>query len=94
MQGILSEYHVYIDACTSYASTPYPHLLDNMETQARGCIGHNNAGPCRMDTTGELGAVKQMWLNEGGVATIIPLKILEKIWPVMYNSRSLGGAVW
>jgi hypothetical protein len=26
-----------------------------------------------------MGAVKQMWLNEGGVVTIIPLKVLKKI---------------
>ncbi len=32
-----------------------------------------------------------MWLNEGGVATIIPLKVLEKIWPVSYDSRHNGG---
>jgi hypothetical protein len=44
-----------------------------------------------MDTAGEMGAVKQMWLNKEGVATIIPLKILEKIWPVTYDSRCYGG---
>jgi hypothetical protein len=38
-----------------------------------------------------VGAVEQMWLNEGGVATIIPLKVLEKIWPVSYDSRHNGG---
>ena len=41
--------------------------------------------------SGKMGAVKQMWLNEGGVATIIPLKALEKIWPVSYDSRRNGG---
>ncbi len=40
--------------------------------------------------SGEMGAVNQMWLNEGGVATIIPLKVLEKIWPVTYDSRRNG----
>ena len=43
-----------------------------------------------MDTAGEIGVIKQMWLNEGGVATIIPFKILEKIWPVRYDSRCFG----
>jgi hypothetical protein len=32
-----------------------------------------------------------MWLNKGGVATIIPLEILKKIWPVTYDSRCNGG---
>ncbi len=31
-----------------------------------------------MNETGDLGAIKQMWLNEGGVATVVPLKVLEK----------------
>ena len=44
-----------------------------------------------MDTMGDLGAIKQMWLNEGGVTTIVPLKILEQIWPVTYSSRHHGG---
>ncbi len=41
--------------------------------------------------SGEMGAVEQMWLNEGGAATIIPLKVLEKIWPVSYDSKRNGG---
>jgi hypothetical protein len=39
-----------------------------------------------MDEAGALGAIKKMWLNEGRVASVIPLKILEKIWPVSYHS--------
>ena len=45
-----------------------------------------------MDTAREMGAIKQMWLNEGRVATIIPLKVLEKIWLVTYDSRRVGGS--
>jgi hypothetical protein len=44
-----------------------------------------------MNLIGELGASKQMWLNNGGVATIIPLKQIELIWPVSYDSGSNGG---
>jgi hypothetical protein len=44
-----------------------------------------------MDMSGKMGAVKQMWLNEGGVGTIIPLKVPEKIWSVSYDSRRNGG---
>ena len=33
-----------------------------------------------------------MWLNEGRVATIIPLKQLEKLCPVVYDSIRNGGA--
>ena len=38
-----------------------------------------------MDRAGDLGQIKQMWLNEGGVASVVPLKILEKIWPITYS---------
>ncbi len=55
-------------------------------------VGHSNAGLCRMDTAGEMGAIKQMWLNEGRVATITPLKVLEKIWSIRYNFRCFDGS--
>ncbi len=45
-----------------------------------------------MDSNGEMGALRQMWLNNGGVVTIILLKQLEKLWRVTYNSRRHGGA--
>ena len=43
-----------------------------------------------------LGAIPKMWVNDGGVATIIPLKVLKKIWRVTYNSKRNGGrfVVW
>jgi hypothetical protein len=92
VQGILSPYHAYIDTCASYSSTPYPELLLNLKKQACGLIGHSNAGSCGMDSSGSLGALEQVWLNEGGVATIIPLKQLEKLCPVVYDSTRNGGA--
>ena len=58
MRGILSKYHVYIDTCASYFSTPYPELLKNIEQQKRGLVGHSKAGSCRMDKAGDLGAIK------------------------------------
>ena len=88
----LSPYHEYIDTCASYSSTPYLELLSNLKKQARGLIGHSNAGLCGMNSSGSLGALKQVWLNEGGVATIIPLKQLEKLCPVAYDSTCNGGA--
>jgi hypothetical protein len=39
-----------------------------------------------MDKVGKLRMIKHMWLNKGGVASIVPLKILEKIWPILYHS--------
>jgi hypothetical protein len=65
VQGILSPYHAYIDTCASYASTPYPELLLNLKKKLRWLIGHSNAGLCGMDLSGLLGALKQVWLNEG-----------------------------
>jgi hypothetical protein len=90
VQGILSPYHAYINTCASYSSTPYPELLSNLKKQARGLIGHSNAGSCGMDSSGSLGALEQVWLNEGGVAMIIPLKQLEKLCPVVYDSTRQG----
>ncbi len=44
-----------------------------------------------MDSSGLLGALEQVWLNKGGVATIIPLKQLKKFCPVTYDSTCNGG---
>jgi hypothetical protein len=44
-----------------------------------------------MDSSGSLEALEQVWLNEGGVAMIIPLKQLEKLCPVVYDSTRNGG---
>jgi len=92
VQGILSPYHTYINTCTSYSSTPYPELLSNLKKQAHGLIGNSNAGLCRMDSSGSLGDLEQVWLNEGGVAMIIPLKQLEKLCPVVYDYTRNRGA--
>ncbi len=86
VRGILSPDHLYIDTCATYASMPYAHLLDNLRKQMCGLCGHTNSGSTTMNEAGNLGAIKKMWLNEGGVASVIPLKILEKIWPVLYHS--------
>jgi hypothetical protein len=94
VQGILSKYHLYINMCASYVSTPYCKHLGNVEVQEHGLMGHSNTGLCGMDTTGDMGAIKQMWLKKGGFVTIV-LKVLKKIWPVTYDSRCHGGKfVW
>jgi hypothetical protein len=90
VHNILSPYHVYIDKCASYASTPYPQILHHLMRQARGLVRHSYAGLCAMNSSGELSTIKQMWLNKGGMATIILLKQIELIWPVSYNSGSNG----
>ncbi len=86
VRDILSPDHLYIDMCATYASTPYAHLLENLKKQLWGLCGHTNSGSSTMDEAGTLGAVKKMWLNKGGLASVILLKILEKIWPVSYHS--------
>jgi hypothetical protein len=82
---------MYINTCATFANTPYLHLLTNLKKEERALMGHSNMGLGGMDMSGEMGAVNQMWLNKGGVATIIPLKVIEKIWPVTYDSRRNGG---
>jgi hypothetical protein len=44
VQGILSKYHLYIDTCASYTSTPYREHLGNVELQERGLVGHTTRG--------------------------------------------------
>jgi hypothetical protein len=78
VQGILSPYHAYINTCASYASTPYPHLLAKLKKEECGLTGHINARSCGMDSSKEMWVLKQMWLNKGGVVTIILLKQLKK----------------
>ncbi len=69
---------MYIETCATFASTPYPHLLTNLKKEEHALMGHSNMGSGRVEMSGEMGAVDQMWLNKGGVATIIPLKVLER----------------
>jgi hypothetical protein len=38
-----------------------------------------------MDKAGDLGAVKQVWLNKCGVVSIILIKLLETITPISYH---------
>jgi hypothetical protein len=90
IHGILLPHHAYIDTCATFASTPYPHFLMNLKKEEHALMGHSNMGSGGMEMSGEMGAVDQIWLKEGGVVTIIPLKVLEKIWPVTYNSRHNG----
>jgi hypothetical protein len=58
VRGILSKHHLYIDTCTSYAYTLYCEHLGNVEVQECDLVGHSNAGLCRMDTAGDMGAIK------------------------------------
>jgi hypothetical protein len=78
---------VFIDTCANYASTPNKNFLENVKLQERGLVGHSNAGSCGMDRAGQMGAIEKMWYNEGGVTTIVPLKMLERIFPISYQSH-------
>ncbi len=84
VQGILSLYHMFINTCASYANTPHKSFLENLRFQERGLMGHSNAGSCGMDKAGTMGTIKKMWYNKGGVATIVPLKVLEWIFLILY----------
>ena len=44
-----------------------------------------------MDYSGSLRALKQVWFNQGEVATIILLKQLKKLCPMVYSSTQNGG---
>jgi hypothetical protein len=87
VQGILSPYHVFINMCASYASTPHKSFLENLRLQEHGLMGHSNAGSRGMDKAGTMGAIKKMWYNKGSIATIVPLKVLERIFPILFQSH-------
>jgi hypothetical protein len=53
----------------------------------RGLIGHSNCGSTTMTEVGNLGNIKGMWLNESGIANIVPLELLSKLWRITYNSH-------
>ena len=84
--GILNPNHLYIDTCAAYASTPHAHFIDNLEKQRSHLRGHTNAGSAVMTRAGTMGELKKVWLNEGGVASVVPLKLLEKNQPISYHS--------
>jgi hypothetical protein len=86
-ESILSPDHLYTNTCASYPSTPYAHLLNNLMKQLCGFCGHTNSVSTTIDMAGKLGTIKKMWLNECGVASAIPLKVLEMIWPISYHSK-------
>jgi hypothetical protein len=86
VRGLLDPDHLYIDTCASYASTPYRELLDNVHKVERGLVGHSNCGSTTMNEVGSLGKLEGMWLNEGGIANIVPLEMISKIWRITYDS--------
>jgi hypothetical protein len=86
VRGLLNPHHLYIDTCASYASTPYRKLLDNVRKVDRGLIGHSNCRSTTMNEVGSLGKIDGMWLNEGGIANIVPLEMISKIWRITYDS--------
>ena len=59
LHGVLNPKHLYIDTCATYASTPYPELLTNINTGRKGLIGHGNAGSTFMKETGDLSKLKK-----------------------------------
>ncbi len=40
-----------------------------------------------MDMAGNLGVIKRIWLNKCGVVSIVPLKVLKMIWPILYHFK-------
>ena len=86
VRGLLNPSHLYIDTCASYASTPYRSLLNDVHEVSRGLVGHSNCGSTTMNEVGNLGKIEGMWLNEGGIANIVPLEVISKIWWITYDS--------
>ncbi len=84
--SILKQNHFHVDSCTLYASTPFKELLDGVSKKDVGLLGHGNAGRFFMGKSGELGDVKNVWLNEDGISNILPLNKLIMIFQVKFVS--------
>ncbi len=39
-----------------------------------------------MNEIGNLGKLEGMWINEGGIANIVPLEAIARIWRITYDS--------
>ena len=87
MWGLLHPNHLYIDTCASYASTPHRYLLKDIKEANRGLVGHSNCGSTTMTEVGDLGNIKGMWLNKSGIANIVPLELISKLWWITYDSH-------
>ncbi|KAL7509414.1 hypothetical protein ACHAXN_008346 [Cyclotella atomus] len=74
---ILKPTHLLVDSCASYCSTPYRDLLKNIIPQDTGLIGYGNAGSTYMKEAGSIGNLNKVWLNEEGIANILPLRRVE-----------------
>ena len=61
-----------------------PHKLEDASPWT---VDQSNACLCSMSSSREMGALKKVWLNKGDMATILPLKGLEKMWHIVYGSR-------
>jgi hypothetical protein len=85
--SILKANHLYVDTCASYASTPYPEILTSVERKSRGLVGHGNAGSTVMGESGTLGGLKNVWVNQGGIANILPFSQLIKMCRVTFDSE-------
>ncbi len=85
IHGTLQLNHLYIDTCASYASTPCHNFLTAIHVVEWGLVGHSSCGPTTMTEQGCLGQVGDFWLNESGIANIIPPEQIAKIWRVTYN---------
>ena len=90
VRGVLQPNHLYIDTCASYASTPYCNLLDNVWEADRGLVGHSNCGATTMTHIGDVGRITNMWLNESGIANIVPLEASSS--PSCINSPPFDSA--
>ena len=77
---------LYIDTCASYTSLPYRQILKDVHEVSRGLVGHSNCGSTTMNEIGNLGKLEGMWINEGGIANIIPLEAIARIWRITYDS--------
>jgi hypothetical protein len=86
--SILRPNHLYVDTCASYASTPYPELLISIEKRGNGLVGHSNAGSTVMGESGSLEGLKNVWVNESGIANIIPFSELIKMCRVTFDSEA------
>jgi hypothetical protein len=89
--GGLRSNRLYLDTCTTNDQITDPAYLTGIYTETTPLTMHTNAGSSMSRKRGKLGSLL-FWLNEGGIASVVALRTLEKKFHVTYDSKKAGGS--
>lgn len=90
-KGGLKSNYLYLDTCTTEDVMSRPEYLSGIHNLATPLVLHTNAGTCSANQQGYLGSTR-FWLDRLGIANVISLRTLEKLYRVSYDSRLHQGS--